>query len=253
MEDNEKIISIYLNQHNIYQVEEFQYEYPQKQSKISDDSVLEHLKVLSEFHNSILGDKGYVGNIIDNKIGKTMEKYKIGTKKIKRDIKKFEVNSPSNAFEELLVNYGDTFVKRGEKCINRIMSIGYMSIIGRSMERNEICIGNSGFNNLRKTNRIEVIDISDCCFNIVEEDAFDFLVKLKRKGEKLFWRGLVQEYCKYEGLSCQSMDFILALMSYPWEFVKCCNRYRTSKKGWSEDRYTQALIRAMERDGESLI
>lgn len=253
MDDNIKIVSEYLSQHNIFHVAKFQGESLGKKTALSDNKVSEHLKVLSEFHKNVLGDKGYVGNIIDNRIGKTVEKYKIGTKKAKRDIYKICEKSPENEFEKLLYKYGDIYVKRGEKCINRVMSLGYMDIITRSMEKNEICIGNTGFDNIRKTDRIEVIDLRSCCFNIVEEDAFDFLVKLKRKGEKLFWRGLVQEYCKYEGLNCQSMDFILALMSYPWEFIKCCNRYRSLKKDWPADKYSQALTRAMERDGESLI
>jgi hypothetical protein len=84
-------------------------------------------------------------------------------------------------------------------------------------------------------------------------DCFCLLSKFKKRGIKLDYASLVNKFCEYENLDKNSSGFILALLSYPYEFMKCCNRYREKKKTWSEEEYEESLQRAMIKDGESLV
>lgn len=247
-----RILCDYLKSRGIIKVDGFE-KMPDENKKVTDNMAYEHLKVISEFHSRLLGDKGYVENLVQNRTGNTVEKYKMGIRKLKRDVYNIYNNGAKNEFEEMLLKNGETYIRRGDKCINRIMSSDYMGTIERSMKKNEVCIGRTGFDNIRKAENIEIIDINSCCLNIVEEDAVYFLCKLRRKGCKIYYKGLVHEFCKSEGLGVLNSDLIFAMLSYPWEFVKCCNRYRYEKKDWTAEKYVEALDRAIAKDGESFI
>lgn len=251
-ESKSRVLCDYLQSRGIVKVDSFS-ESPDENERITDNKAYEHLGVISEFHSKLLGDKGYIENLVQNRTGNMVGKYKIGIKKLKRDMYNIYDNGAQNEFEEVLLKYGEAYIKRGDKCINRIMSSDYMGIIERSMNKNEICIGNAGFSNIRKTENLEVIDIDSCCLNIVEEDAVYFLCRLREKGYKLYYKGLVHEFCKLEGLGIKNAELIFAMLSYPREFIKCCDRYRYEKKDWTAEKYANALNRAIVRDGESLI
>ena len=120
------------------------------------------------------------------------------------------------------------------------------------MRRGEICIGNTSFQNLRQNNSIEVVSFENCSYNMVEMDCFLLLSKLKRKGVKLDFHKLAKEFCYIEGLDESSSKFLIALISYPHEFMKCCNRYRAGKKMWNEDRFSEKIVKALIQDGDSL-
>ncbi len=79
------------------------------------------------------------------------------------------------------------------------------------------------------------------------------LSKLKRKGMKLDFQKLAKEFCYIEGLDESSSKFLIALISYPHEFMKCCNRYREGKNKWHEERFSKKLIKALIQDGDSLL
>jgi hypothetical protein len=56
-----------------------------------------------------------------------------------------------------------------------------------------------------------------------------------------------------EELKKSSERFMLAALSYPTEFMKICDRYRYDKKEWNEEEYEAGLMRAIEKDGQSLL
>ena len=94
------------------------------------------------------------------------------------------------------------------------------------MRRCEICLGNTDFQNLRTNDFINVVDFNNCSYNMVEMDCLPLLSRLKRKGAKLDFCKLAKEFCYIEGLDANSEKFLIALISFPHEFMKCCNRYR---------------------------
>lgn len=218
-----------------------------------DESLVEaQLMLISEFHKSVMGYKGYMGKRLNNKTGSVVEQYKVHIKRLKRYVKNIRTNSAASNFERALLKKGNDYIQRAEKCISEAFNAGYMDIIQRSMNRTEICFGNPDFTNLRKKEKLEIASLSKCCYNNLEMDCFTLLSKYKRKGIDLDWERLTESFCKYEGLPTSSSSFILAMLSYPYEFMKCCDRYREKAKEWSEEEYEDRLIKAMIKDGEVL-
>lgn len=242
-----------LKEKGIYRVSSFNAFKPYNGISISEVDVIKQLKIVSEVHNLILGYGGYLNKRMDNCTGKKVEQYKVANKKFMRDIKKLKNTTPKNNFEERLVECGSEFLQRAEACIKEVYSADYYGLISRSMKRTEICIGNTGFNNLRKEENIEIIDLSHCAYDMVECDALYLLSKLKRGGANLDWKALIKEFCSIENLDNNSEKFITAMLSYPYEFMKCCNRYRYKKKDWSDVEYKIKLEKAIEKDGNSII
>lgn len=244
----------YLSSKDIYQVEASDNDGLQPVNSISEEEIEKQLYIISQFHKKVMGYKGYMGNRLDNKTGSTVEQYKVNIKRLKRYLKNIRLNAASSNFERKLLKEGFEYLQRAEKCISEAYNSGYMNIIERSMKRTELCIGNCDFSNIRENGEItEIISLDKCCYNNIEMDCLEFLSKFKRKGIKLNYKKLVEKFCEYEDLQEGSSRFILALLSYPYGFMKCCNRYRQKTKEWSEEEYEDRLGKAILKDGEMLV
>jgi hypothetical protein len=220
---------------------------------VNEDGIIEHMHTLSKFHKEVRGYNNYIGYRLEDKRGRTVEQYKIYIKKIKRQYESIKKKSELSSFEKLLLEYGDEYLKRAENCIKVIYENGYLELIKRSMDRNEICIGDTSFNNLRIRNQIEVNDLSKCVYDLVEIDGADFLLRLIKKGLDLDYENLVREFCKIEGLDSRSENFIKAVVSYPSEFMKCCIKYNKKNEIKDKDKYEAKLKKIVEEASISLI
>ncbi|MCB2293142.1 hypothetical protein LGK95_06340 [Clostridium algoriphilum] len=237
----------------INNVDVIDFEYKNIELEIIEKLVIRQFGAIYAFHKKSLGFDGYLRNRLNNNTGKTIEEYKISVKKLSCDINNINREVPKNAYEKLIIKYGDEIIIRGEECIKTVYGANYLEILTRSMRRGEICLGNTSFRNLRQNNSIEVVSFENCSYNMVEMDCFFLLSKLKRKGLNLNFHKLAEEFCYIEGLDKSSLKFLLAVISYPHEFMKCCNRYRSGKRMWHEDRFSEKIIKAIVQDGKSLL
>ena len=245
--------SDYMMFKGIKNVDVIEFKYENIARDITEKLIVEQFGAIHALHEKSLGFNGYLRNRLDNNTGKTIEEYKISIKKLAGDIDSIKRDEPKNSFEELIIKYGSGVINRGEECIRAVYRANYLGIITRSMRRGEICLGNTDFPNLRQNEFIEVVSFESSCYNMVEMDCFLLLRKLKRKGTKVNFHKMADEFCFIEGLDESSSKFLLALISYPHEFMKCCNRYRAGKRMWHEDRFSQKLTKALIQDGDSLI
>lgn len=220
---------------------------------LSQDLLYEHLSVISEFHKKVMGLTGFSAGRLENNTGRKVEQFKVYNKKLKRDMKRFGVSGAGNSFEALLLEKAPGYIQRAEDCVKKIYDNGYYRLIERSMKRGEICLGSSYIDNIRKSDQINIRSTKKCCYNMIEFDAIHFLSKLKRKNYKLDYKAAIKEFCRLEELTEQSEIFITAVISYPVEFMKYCERYRYGKKEWNEDEYAKRLMSAMVRDGSGLL
>jgi hypothetical protein len=220
---------------------------------IDEKRVIQQLENISNFHKNIIGFKGYMGKRLDNKTGSTVEQYKMNIKRLKRYMKNIRVNGASSNFERVLLKKGNEYIQRAEVSITEAYNSGYMNILERSMKRNEICLGNTNFSNLMVGEKLSVVSLDKCAYNNVEMDCYYLLSKLKRKGIKLNYKALIKNFCELEALDQSSYRFIAALLSYPFAFMKCCNRYREKTKEWSEKEFEENLEWALNKDGDSLL
>ncbi|WP_373897917.1 spore coat protein [Haloimpatiens sp. FM7315] len=210
-------------------------------SRINSKTIIEQLKLISKFHKRIKNCNRCTLQRIENQTGKIVELQKVDLGKCKKILRDIENSNSKNDFESMLVNYGKEFLRIGEKSIEEIYISGYIDIIVRSMDNNEICIGDPYFNNLAyENNRIQIKNINKISYNIVEIDAFNLLNKLSRKGIKLPISYLAGEFCEFEGLGEKSQKLIEALMKYPYDFVRYCNRYKKNKK-YDNDKCVEKL------------
>jgi hypothetical protein len=215
--------------------------------------IINQFAAIHDFHEKAMGFNGYLRNRLNNNTGKAVEEYKMSIKKLSTDLKKIKNNGPNNSFEQIIIKYGQEIINRGEECIRIVYKSDYIGIITRSMRRTEICLGNTDFKNLRKSNFTEVVSFEDCCYNMVEMDCFFLLSKLKKKGVKLEYQKLIQEFCYIEGLDERSSKFLMALISYPHEFIKCCNKYREGKNKWNEEKFPEKLLKNLIKESDFLL
>ncbi len=228
----------YLSSNGIIIVEGFDYE-------CSFFDIDEHVKLMGEFHRITKGYNFHVSKCIDNNLGKVIEQYKVEIKKLNRYMQEQDESDVSENIKWVL--------NRAQSSVTRAIESSYLELIKRSMESQEICIGNSLPSNIRRNNGIEVISLDDCSFDMVEMDGVYFFSKLMKKGYRLDWQKEIEFYCKEEDLGIDSEKYMLALLSFPRESIKCINNYRLSKKDWSIDQLKRHLKKAIIKDDQNLI
>ncbi|WP_125153315.1 spore coat protein [Clostridium rectalis] len=224
---------------------------------VNEHLLEEQLLLISSFHKIVKGDTGPIKDRLDSSIGRVVENYKVGTKKLARDMKRLKSDNKYgqdlNEFEKIILSMGNYYIERGEKVIKHVYDNKYYDLITRSMQNREICLGSVDFKNIVLLDNIMVKRIDKCSYNMVEMDCFNLLYKYKKKGYKFDYKKLVSKFCEFEKLNKNSYEYIIALLSYPYEVIRQCNRYRQEKKGWTEEEYVLRLKKAMEVDKESLI
>ena len=244
--------SEYMSFRGIKNVDAIQFKYKNIDLDITEELIIKQFCAIYDFHEKSIGFSGYLRNRLNNNTGKIIEDYKISIKKLACDINNIKRDEPKNIFEELIIRYGDEVIKRGEECIREVYNSDYIGIITRSMRRTEICLGNTDFQNIQKNVFVEVVSFENCSYNMVEMDCFILLSKLRRKGAELDFQKLAEEFCYIEGLDARSSKFLIALLSYPYEFMKCCNKHREIKNKGLEDRLSKKLLKAIIQDKDSL-
>ncbi|CAB1254135.1 spore coat protein [Clostridium sp. MT-14] len=243
----------YLESKKIFVVKEFKNKI--KYEDLTLDKIKSQICTMGEFHEKTLGYTGVMNRRLDNNIGKVVEQYKIYTRRFKKDIVEIEKLKDKTDFQKKINEIGEKYLTRAEKCLDNIYQSHYMDLIIRSMNRVEMCLRNTYFDNLRKNENknIEIIDIKGCCYNMVEMDAIYFLSKLKRKNKDIDFNRITSKFCKYETLNDNSVQFILSMVSYPREFMRCYSRYKYHTKDWGEEEYLMKLNKSIDEDGDSLI
>jgi hypothetical protein len=221
--------------------------------RILEERVIDQIHIINEVHKLSCGFNGYLRKRINNQTCKLIEDDKIQLKKLRRSLEKIKENGPIDRVEEIVLERGDRILSRGDKVINTIMGNGYMELVERSMDNVEICLTNVDFDNLGKSETVEIVNFDDIAYNMVEMDCYYFLVKLKRKGFKVDFNKCIDEFCQLEGLDENSKVFIRALLSYPYEFIKIYEKYKKNKKNWNEEEYIRRLLNGIKEDEISLI
>jgi DNA-binding transcriptional regulator GbsR (MarR family) len=219
---------------------------------ITKKDIYNQLELIHTFHNTAKNYNSLNSKFIKNKLGKAIEKYKISIKNLKKDINSYNSSNAINEFENYLVQSSLNYTLRAEKAIELIIDSNYIGLIKRSMRRFEICLGNTFLSNLWEDNGIKIGTLKHCSYNMIEMDGVYFLNKLKRNGLKMDYIEAINKFCEIQGLGEDSVQFMKALLSYPHEFMKCAERYREGRKGWTINEYKNNLFIAEQKDGESI-
>lgn len=221
---------------------------------LNEENIRGQLEAITDFHKAASGYNGYLYEGMKNGTGKIVERYKVETKKLRRQLESYDNNTEKTYFQKLVLDKGSNYLNRAEQCINEVYKWGYLDLIKRSMLRIEICAGKTYFGDIKKELAgVKISCLDKCCYNMDEVDAFYFLNKIKKKLDAAELNNYVSFFCNLEGLSLKSQNYILALLSYPEDFIKCCSRYREKKKNWSEEKFAIKLEKIILSDTSSLI
>lgn len=187
-------------------------------------------------------------------IGKELESFKVQLKKIERDYNiLFEKNS-KNDVEKLFLSEGKRMICQGEEAIEYIYNNGYIDIIKRSMNREEICIGRADSGNLRKVNgKFEIGLIKGISYNLVEEDLYRYIKRIQKKGIKIDEEELIRFFVHQSHLSLNSINYLKGLCTYPKDFFKTWERYKENKKNKSQDEFLDLLLKSLKYESRRFI
>lgn len=238
----------YLHERKIYIVGTFNY----TNEEIDENKVKRQIDNIYMFHKAVME---YTGNYTSfySKNGKLIEKYKKWIKNLKRTVNNIENKSDISVLDKMIYKNSKLYIKRAEECMDILKGKKYIELLKRSMKRNEICLGNTYFNNIRNNEALEIGSLNRCAYNMVEIDGAYLIGKLKRNGYKFDYKGLIKYFCEVEGLGDDSYMFIMALVSYPHEYMKYCERIRLNKKFLKDDYYKIKIQNSMKKDGITLL
>lgn len=196
---------------------------------ISETMVKEQIDIIVEFQNRTKGYNGYMNKRIENNTGKLVEKYKVDLKRVKKNILLLKRAGAKNEIESLILSNSDYHIEKAEESISNIQKLDYTGLLMRSMKNDEICLGKTYFDNLRKIENIQLIDVDKCCYNMIENDIIYFAEKLIKKNINLNYKKLIMYFCNKSNLGQDSYNFIVSALEYPQFFFKYCLRYCSNR------------------------
>ncbi|MDF2884396.1 MAG: putative spore coat protein [Clostridiaceae bacterium] len=196
---------------------------------ISEAMLKEQIDNIVEFQNRVKGYNGYMNNRINNNTGKLIEKYKVDLKKVKKVVLSLKSSYEENEIETLILSNSDYHIRKAEESISNIQKLNYAGLLMRSMKNDEICLGKTYFDNLRRMENIQIIDADKCCYNMIETDIIYLIEKLLRKNINLNYKELIMYFCDKANLEQDSYEFIKSALGYPQYFFKYCLRYSCNK------------------------
>lgn len=187
-------------------------------------------------------------------IGKEIEDYKVQLKKIQRDYKIVFDKNYKNDVEKLFLSEGKRMIIQGVQAVDYICSNGYLDIIKRSMNREEICIGRADEGNLRKIEgKFQIGIIKGMSYNLVEEDLYKYIKRIQKKGIKIDEEDLIRYFVHQSHLSLNSINYLRGLCTYPRDFFKTWERYKENKKKKTEEEILELLSRSLKYESKSFI
>ncbi|WP_160680275.1 spore coat protein [Clostridium sp. C8-1-8] len=223
------------------------------QQQYSEYNILEQIDIICELHRKIKDGDGIYLLRLQSNIGKEMEDCKVQLKRLKKMISFVQGNGIRDEFDKELLYSGPKELQRAERCIKFVEEASYIKLIKRSMKNNELCLTNCERMNLWKEDYIYIFDTSKLCFNMVEWDLITYLNKIKRRGINIDYGEAIDYFVKQSRLDNDSENYIRAMISYPYGYMKICERRREGKKKWSSEEYRKKLLEARLKDGYSLV
>ncbi|ADL52856.1 hypothetical protein [Clostridium cellulovorans] len=240
----------YLKDFNIFTVDEIEID----DRDYYEEALRKHLYTLSDFSRIASNYRGIEVRSFRNNTGHYVEETKVLYRRYKRYIEGLKCKKELNPVEEFILCNDKKSRIKAKESLSYVTFNEYISILRRSMDNNEISIGNVLMTNIkRKDTHIQVVSLDQCSYNFMEMDAV-FMIKVIRKRHLDVELGpIIEDFCDYNGLYTCSEKLIKALVSFPYEYFKWVNHFRLNRKELGYDEYLKKLKKAIVRDGDSLI
>jgi len=183
---------------------------------------------------------------IESRIGREIEGYKVQLKRINRDYNELIMKINKNDIDKLLIFEGKKMISQGSLAIESINDNNYFSIIERSMNRREICLGRVDGGNLRiRSEKMEIGLLRGISYNLIEEDIYKYIKKIQRRNAILEEDEIIDYFVHGSHLAYSSINYLKALCTYPKDFFKNWERYRQANNTKTYEEYVREFDRTM--------
>lgn len=196
-------LELFLKKNNIEVLPRKEIEREKRELRFYDP--VEYLNTLSEIHKEFLKEENRIKFKFRNEVWKQVQIFKLWSRRVER-------LEESNK----LINKALDASKKSLECI---YNINYKELIRRAMEREEVCIGRIYYEVKNGEKRIFIKNTEDIKFNMVEEDYYNYLKKI-RGNYKDELKDLLLEVVEKESLDFKSYVYINSLIQYPYNSMR---------------------------------
>lgn len=220
---------------------------------IQKNDIISQVDLIVNMHKILAGCR-FNGLIrMKSIIGKEVEEYKVQLKKLQRYYNTIVGCDCKGYMDKMILCEGKSLLKQGRDALGYINDCCYISIIERSMNRQEICLGRCDESNLRNNNgRLEIGSIKTMTYNLVEEDLYKYIKRLQRKQIDFNVEEVIKQFVYNSHLSASSLSYLRALCSYPRESLKAWQRYIENKRNKSEEEYLKQFINSIKYEDQRI-
>ncbi|MDY4078489.1 MAG: hypothetical protein SOY42_06850 [Clostridium sp.] len=203
---------------------------------INEKKVMEQIIIIQNAHKILSGYNCYGITRINSTIGRRVEHIKVMLKRLRKDLERRDSYKEINPMDKFILSNGNKILSKGEMGINALKEVDYIGIIKRSMKKNEIALGRVDEKNLRVTNELEIGTLKNISYNLVEEDVYDYLKRVRIKNKKISLEKCIDKYIESSHLSDDSRDYIYILLMIPYGTLNLWYKYAYGRKGdsWQE-------------------
>lgn len=216
----------------------------------TEENIYSHINIIYDLHERLKGCSIPTTNLTN----KVVEDFKIAELFLRQDIERYKID-PKNKFEMDVSKFGPKILERVQRILNVIEENEYESLILRSLKNKEICVYNVSLNQIYKdgNSHIYVKNINDFCENMLEYDYIKFLIKIKRITSNVDFHKYCAYICGKEEFRVDSYNFILACISFPYEFTRIISKYRDLGRHLSNFSNEIDFDYILKKDGESFV
>ena len=179
-------------------------------------------------------------------IGKRIENFKVQLRKLDIDLKSREKKKVANETDIFICNNGNEVLQRGWEVLGFLKDIDCRSIINRSMDLNEICLGKTDESNLRKSDTVEIGKLKNAGYNLIEEDIYVYLKKLKLRNKNMKVEQYIDKFVQINNLNEDSKEYIKILLLFPSATIKQWSKYKENKKNLLPEEHLSNIKKAFE-------
>ena len=213
---------------------------------INNKEIFNQIELMSDV-DSILTSYSLIGYTrLYSVIGKRVENFKVQLRKLDIDLKSREKKEVVNETDIFICNKGNEILQRGWEVLGFLKDIDYCSIINRSMALNEICLGKTDESNLRKNDAVEIGKLKNAGYNLIEEDIYVYLKKLKLRNKEMKVEHYIDKFVQINNLNGDSKEYIKILLLFPSATIKQWSKYKENKKNLSPEEHLSSIKKAFE-------
>lgn len=209
------------------------------------EGIKKQIVVINTIHNVLMKFCNYDDCGIKSTVGKDMEKLKLDIKKLRRNLINIQIK---NSMDEFIFSRGNLILNQAEKATLRLKKIDYIKLIKRAMKKNEICLGNVDESNIRVMDRIEIGNIDQISYNLVEDDIYNYIRKLKKNIQENYLDEIVDWYINIAKLSSLSKNYINTLLLIPKDSIKIWKKYLKNKKNYDSSFYLNKISKSYKNE-----